>query len=584
MLDLNALLGQLTNSAAQRQQNVVSQLETMNADTAAMQDMMTVNTQEATQVAQTSADLAARTAAVEYARNKTMENAQAVLGLNPDDVNNQLATSMAEYNAAETQRKASKQQFDKLSQISLLDNPLGWLAAQLQLPQVAAQNNAAVDTRDAAAANIATRQQLLTAHRSAVTANTAAQVQQIKLDTAQNDLAAARIKIREAEIQNSSVIAGRKLQAYQLSDKLFDIESDLVNKQLTVGQYMMSLEERREARAERAAQSAERLAAKKAQAEDLAAFDVQLGRVSQFLGLQTPMTAELLKRMPDAKKKQAWIEAATTGQIGADLVGSLQFINANGNTASLRQNNPGVAAAAQNFAAGIDSYSGEVQRKARAEGKTPKPAELVAQANDAYTNDIIASASRPGTGNSLTSPRWDSVFNPYKAQHHVMLDEIKSGKLPLQNNALVKELQLLRDTDRNGTATNISSEQELTALKAVALQVKSGKLKIDEASQQVAEYYRLAAGKNRELYQYELFNLPPQTSYRGQIPGVGFLSNAVEVELMSPTSVKKSLLSVIRGTERELRSGILANQNMRYYDFGVSLSGPTGDVLRNSGK
>ena len=86
------------------------------------------------------------------------------------------------------------------------------------------------------------------------------------------------------------------------------------------------------------------------------------------------------------------------------------------------------------------------------------------------------------------------------------------------------------------------------------------------------------------MYQYELFNLQAQTSYRGQIPGVGFLSNAVEVELMSPTSVKKSLLSVIRGTERELRTGVLANQNMRYYDFGVSLSGPTGDVLRNSGK
>lgn len=584
MLDLNALLGQLTNSAAQRQQSVTSQLETMNADTAAMQEMMTVNTQEATQVAQTSADLAARTAAVEYARNKTMENAQAVLGLNPDDVNNQLATSMAEYNAAETQRKASKQQFDKLSQISLLDNPLGWLAAQLQLPQVAAQNNAAVDTRDAAAANIATRQQLLTAHRSAVTANTAAQVQQIKLDTAQNELAAARIKIREAEIQNSSTIAGRKLQAYQLSDKLFDIESDLVNKQLAVGQYMMSLEERREARAERAAQAAERLAAKKTQAENIAAFDVQLGRVSQFLGLTTPMTAELLERVRDPKKKQAWIEAATTGQIGADLVGTLQFINTNGNTAALRQNNPGVAAAAQNFAAGIDSYAAEVQRKARSEGKTLKPAEIVAQANDAYTTDIIASASRPGTGNSLTSPRWDSVFNPYKAQHHVMLDEIKSGKLPLQNNALVKELQLLRDTDRNGTATNISSEQELTALKAVALQVKSGKLKIDEASQQIAEYYRLAAAKNRELYQYELFNLQAQTSYRGQIPGTGFLQGPAEVELMSPTSVKKSLLRVIRGTEANTATNamrVLAAQGMA---FGSNLNGPAAEILLGKSK
>lgn len=584
MLDLNGLLGQLTGTAQQRQQNVVSQLETMNADTAAMQNMMAVNTQEAAAVAQTSADLATRAAAVEYTRAKTMENAQAVLGLNPDDVNNELSTSMAAYTAAEDARKTSRQQFDKLSQISLLDNPLGWLAAQLQLPQVAAENNAAVDTRDAAAENIATRQRLLTAHRSAVTANTAASIQQINLDKAQNELAAARIKIREAEIQNSSAIAGRKLQAYQLSDKLFDIESDLVGKKLQIGQYMMSMQERAEARAARAAEAADRLAAKKAKAEDLAAMDVQLGRVSQFLGLQTPMTVELLKRMPDAKRKQAWIDAATTGQIGPDLVGTLQFINANGNTASLRQNNPGVAAAAQNFAAGLDSYAAEVQRKARAEGRALKPAEIVAQANDNYTNDIIASASRPGTGNSLTSSRWESVFNPYKAQHHVMLDEIKSGKLPLQDNALVKELQLMRDADRNATATNLTAEQELNALKSVAVQVKSGKLKVDEASQQIAEYYRLAARKNSELYKYELFNLPTQTSYRGQIPDVGFFGKPVDVELMSPASVKKSLLSVIRGTEKEYRSGTLTNQYMQYYDFGVGLSGPTGDVLRNSGK
>ena len=584
MLDLNGLLSQLTGTAQQRQQNVVSQLETMNADTAAMQNMMAVNTQEATQVAQTSADLAARAAAVEYTRAKTLENAQAVLGLNPDDVNNQLATSMAEYNAAEDARKSTRQQFDKLSQISLLDNPLGWIAAQLQLPQVAAQNNAAVDQRDAAAQNIATRQSLLTAHRSAVTANTAATVQQINLAKADNELAAARIKVREAEIQNSSIIAGRKLQAFQLSDKLFDIESDLVNKQLSVGQYMMSMEERREARAERAAQAQERLAKKNAEAADVAALDVQLGRVSQFLGLQTPMTVETLKLMRDPKRKQAWIDAASTGQIGADIMGTVQFINANGNTASLRANNPGVAAAAQNFMVAVNSYAGKIKNKAKLEGKSLKPAELVAQANDDYTNDIVAAASLPGTGNSLTSPYWDSVFNPYKAQHHVMLDEIKAGKIPLQNNALVKELQLLRDSDKNGTATNLNSEQELAALKAVALQVKAGRLNIDEASNQVAQYYKLAASKNRELYQYELFNLPPQTGYRGQIPGTGFLQSPVDVELMSPNSVRKSLLSVIRGTERELRTGILANQNMQYYDFGVSLSGPTGDVLRNSGR
>lgn len=578
MLDLNSLLGQLTGTAQQRQEMYGQQVQQMNADTEAMQNLMTVNTQEALQVAQASADTAAKSAAVEYTRSKVLENAQATLGLNPDDVNNQLVQSMTAFNAAEDARKQARQQFDQLSQISLLDNPLGWLAAQLQLPQVAAKNNALVDQRDAAAENLATRQRLLTAHKSAVTANTADAVQQVRLEEANNQLAAARIKVREAEIANSSTIAGRKLQAFQMSDKIFDIESDLVNKQLQVGQYMMSMQERQEARAARAAEAADRLARKKAEEADIAAFDVQLSRVSQFLGMATPMTAELLKRMPDAKKRQAWVEAATTGQIGADLVSSVAFINTNGNAAALRTNNPGVAIALNGFSAGIDSYASQVQRAAAAKGDKLKPAEIVTQAQDAYTNDVISSASRPGTGNSLTSSRWDSVFNPYKAQHKVILDEVKAGKLPLADNVLVKSLQLVPSAAAD--SGNITSADEMTALKAVAEQVRQGKITIDAASQQVAQYYQVAANKNRQLYQYDLFNLPPQTSYQGQIPGSGFFPKPVNVELMSPTSVKKGLMSVIRGTSKEPRAFGLDNSMMRYYDFGVELSGPTGDILR----
>lgn len=546
MLDLNSLLGQLTGTAQQRQEMYGQQAQQMTADTEALQGLMTANTQEAMQVAQAAADTAAKTAAVEYTRAKTLEAAQATLGLNPDDVNNQLAQSMATFNSVDEQRKQARQQFDQLSQISLLDNPLGWIAAQLQLPQVAAKNNALVDQRDAAASNIATRQQLLAAHKSAVTANTADSVQQVRLEEVNNQLAAARIKVREAEIANSSTIAGRKLQAFQMSDKVFDIESDLVNKQLQVGQYMMSMQERQEARAARAAEATDRLSRKNAEEADLAAFDVSLGRVSQFLGMPVPMTAELLKRMPDAKKKQAWVEAATTGQIGSDLISSVAFINTNGNPAALRTNNPGVAAAVNGFGAGIESYAAEVQRKDVA--KTLKPAQVVAQASDAYTNEIIASASRPGTGNSLTSPRWDTVFNPYKAQHKVLLDEIKSGKLPLADNVLVKSLQLVPSI-KEGTG-NVTSADELTALKSVAEQVRQGKITIDAASQQVAQYYQVAATKNRQLYQYDLFNLPAQTSYLGQLPGSGLMAKPVDVELMSPVSVRKGLLSVIRGAQK----------------------------------
>lgn len=572
MIDLNAILGNLTGTAQLRQEAIAGQVQQMNADTAAMQNLMTVNQEEAAQVAQAGVDIAGKTAAVEYTRNKTLENAQNILGLNPDDLNNQLVQSMAAYNTAETDRQQTRKQFDQLSQISLLDNPLGWIAAQLQLPQVAAQNNALVDARDAAAENLATRQRLLTAQKSAVVANTAEAIKDIRTAEAENALAAARIKLREAEIENSSKIAGRKLQAFQLSDKMFDIESDLVGKQLQVGQYMMSLEERREARAERTARYQEEQKKKQITADKIAAYDVNLARVSKFIGTAIPMNAELVDRMPDGKKKQAWMEAAINGSIGEDLISSVAFINANGNPAALRTNNPGVAIAAQGFGAGIESYAADVERKARAEGKTLKPKDIVDGANDAYTNDVIASASRPGTGNSLTSKRWDSVFNPYKADHRVMLDEIAAGKLPLQNNALVANLKLAQ-------GDKITSDDELNALKALALQVKSGKLNIDTASQQVSEYYRVAAAKNMDLYQYTLFNMPVQTSYRGQIPGMGWFGAPVDVDLMNPISVRKGLLQIMRGGTKE--QTIVPGTMRGAYEFGVELSGPVGDVVRN---
>ena len=298
MLDLNAILGQLTNTAQQRQQNVTTQLNTMNAETALMQNMMDVNAQEAAQVAQIASEQAKQAAAIQYTQNKVLENAQTVIGLNPDDINNELNASMAAYNQAETERKAVRQQVDKLSQISLLDNPLGWIAAQLQLPQVAAQNNALVDQRDAAAENITTRQRLLTAHRSAVTANTADSIKELKIAEADNQLKAAQIKLREAQIDNISKISGRNLQAYQLSDKLFDIESDLFNKKLQITQTLQQSEMLAEQRAANREIQLQRLEKMKKEAAFEQEFNSRLAQISGLMGRSKPMTLQELELLP----------------------------------------------------------------------------------------------------------------------------------------------------------------------------------------------------------------------------------------------------------------------------------------------
>jgi hypothetical protein len=559
-LDLNALLGQLTQSANQRAAGYEQQAQIMNAETEAMAKTMQVNQQEAAQVAAQAGAIAQKEAAVLATQQQVGEKAQVILGLNPDNMENQLISSMGEYDFAEGERKRVRQQYEALNRVSILDNPLAYLAAQLQLPQVAARNNELVAMRDSAAQNIQTRQALLAQHKSAVVANTSEQVKQINLEKAANAQRAAEIQLREAAMENSSKLAGRRLQAFQLSDKVFDIESDLINKQLQIGQYMMSLEERREARAERAAAAAERAAKKQGEADELAALNVQFQRVSQFLGLTTPMTAEIWKKMPDPKKRQAWLEAATTGSIGPDLVSSLAFVQQQGNPEAIRRANPGVAQAANGMSAALESYAGQVQRSAMATGQKLKPAEIVDQAQSVYVNEIVASASRPGGGNSLTSARWDSVFNPYKAQHKMLVDEIASNeKHPLATNQYVNMIVTAINTADNKGAPNLTAEQEQRALKAMADAVAKRQVSPETAANDISRYYRYSMAKNRDLYQYDLFNISPQTRYFGQIGTPGMFGKVSDVDLSDPLQVKKALMEqAVAGSSKKFTTGIPA--------------------------
>jgi hypothetical protein len=557
-LDLNALLGQLTQSAQQRQSNYLQQAQNMNKETEQMANLMTVNLNESRQVADQAAQTAAQEADVIYRQQQALVKASVTLGLDPDSMENELVSSMGEYDFAEAERKRVRQQFNTLSQISILDNPLAYIAAQLQLPQVAARNNELVQMRDAAANNIQTRQQLLTQHKSAVVVNTADQVKQINLDKAANARKLADIQLREAEMENSSKLAGRRLQAFQLTDKIFDIESDLISKKLQIGQYMMSLEERREARAERAAAAAERARVKAGEEEEMAALNVQFQRVSQLLGLTTPMTVEIWKKLPDKRKAQAWLEAATTGSIGADLVSSIGFIQQQGNPAALRAANPGVATAVTGMGNALESYASTVQRTAQAKGQNLKPTEIISQAETTYVNDVIASASRPGTGNSLTSARWDQVFNPYKAQHKMLVDEVAGNERhPLQGNEFVNMIVSTLNTSTDKQAPNLSAAEEQRALKAMADLVKKRQLAPDAAAQQIADYYRYSMAKNRDLYQYDLFNLPPQTRHFGQIDGGGLMGKPIDVDLSDPAQVKKALVEHARASEMRFGPGTM---------------------------
>ena len=67
--------------------------------------------------------------------------------------------------------------------------------------------------------------------------------------------------------------------------------------------------------------------------------------------------------------------------------------------------------------------------------------------------------------------------------------------------------------------------------------VKTGKIPVSKAAEDIASYYRYSMTKNLNLYQYSLFNIEPQARYFATVPYVG------AVDLADPMQVKKMIVS-----------------------------------------
>jgi len=562
---LQQMLAGFTATADERVRAAQAQQKLYEQSTNAVSNLLTQNVTAAREVAAAAGAIATKKAEIDFTRNSALERTGAILGMNANEQNYIIPQRMAEYEALETQRKATRAEYDKLASISFMDSPIGYIMAQLQLPTAAARNNAIVDARDAALNDIEVRQRLMTAQRSAITTNTSERLKEVNLAEAVQAQRAAEINLRQAEAEVESKVAGMRMQAWQLGDKAFDIKGDLFNKQLQVQQWRMSFEslqaqreanrlaseERRAAAAERAAILKDRADEKAAQQAELTVLNVGFANVSRLLGLQIPMNTEIWKKMPDGKMKQAWLAAAQDGVLGKDLITSLAFFNSNGAAANIVSTNPGVAQFARFSQTALESVALTLSRDPKL--KDVKPAELAQQANQSYMAEIEASASNIASKETLSSPRYDALFNPYKAQHLVMLDQ-----LPNSENAMVKALRTARVGKETAVTPtgNLPAEIEQMAIQSIIAQISRGTLGLDDAATQLSTYYMTAAKRNYDAYQYTLFGLPAQSKYMFTIAPNGMFQDPVKLDLMDFNSTKAALARLSRQIIIQNRTGV----------------------------
>lgn len=540
-MDINALLSSITGQADQRTKSYADMAGVMSAETAKLTEMSTLNLQAADAVAAETARIAGAEAGVQALRDQAAVKASQIAGFNPQAAEDEYSRSIAEYNAAETERKKVRSEYDAAASQGFLDNPMGYILAQLQLPTLAARNNSLVDAKTAAADNIAVRKQMILDYKSGAAVDLVAQTKQINLDKAANAYSAAKVQLDAAQADQLSKMGQRKLQEFQLLDKGYDIQSDKFNKLMSVEQWKTQQALLAE---QRAAVAEQRKVAAKDKAEKDAwelQMNTRLAAVSAARGMQVPMTIDGIKMLPKQQQDQ-WLNSAYNGTFGNNVLEAVAFLNPA--MQSIQSSNPELARATQGISAGVQSYADSLKNDVIA-GKI-KSKDVPEEAAAKYTIDVQNAANLSGGGNSMLSARWEQVYNPLKVDHKSMLRRVDSGELAaLKDNPLVAALKTVASVDPLGTRISVADEQ--AAIKSIVKQVQARTMDPRSAATAISDYYKVGSAYQRESTAYSLMGIAAPQRYLGVMMDSSFFGKPVEIDFLNPVSVEKGIGQLVRG-------------------------------------
>lgn len=578
--NISGILSALTTNSEQQVQNLQQAEQQQVYDTQQLQNLLTGNIEAARQVVEEKTNLAMTRAVMDSKNAQLHERAQAIVGLNPDDLQNDFVKSVARYNAAEEARLESQAQLSKASSVGILDNPLAWLFNQLEIPTIEAKVAGATAERDGAIKDIQARTAMLTQHKNSVIANVADTARQYNIDLAKVSAQEAFVKLREEEAKNLSAISSRKLNEVNLRDKTFNVKDEYYNKVLTLEDLMQRRKERDLSYQSMVEERAARLESKKDGEEAKAQANLNLQRYAQFTG-GPAYTIDMIKMLPKAQADRL-LSIAVTGSLGADMKDVMLGLQSDPTALStIQANNPLVAQTVSKLSDSVSSYINTLS-KPGPDGKTPSNKQILDMAFSTYQDELERSMRLPGYSKPLNSPAWDKQFNPYRADHKLMLHIIGEGNAKfLENNLVTKTAQSLQATVPS-TLESFSGEDETTILKTIAERVKAKELPAKAAAAQIVQYYNAASQIGADQMQYGIFKLPMQNRYMVAFKEKDVHDRAIQADLLNQASVENMLtnLANVEAIAR-LRRPELLNFGMDAARGASSLiRGPVADALR----
>lgn len=548
MMSSADLIGFLRTSAEQQNNAIVAAA----GESAKLQSRSEQAAANAVDIEQQAVGDAANNAAakvqIQYQQNKVLENLQSLFNMNPSQTDNEIAKNLNAAQTAASARVPIFEEYNKLAAINPLENPLGYILAQVQLPSVAARNNALAQAEDTALQNIDIRTRQLAAAKSTLTANTADSIKATQLEDARIASNSAQANLLKEESKNSASAATNRLQQAQIAN----LVGDNTRQTLTA---IIGLQDRETSNTLRDEQRQLLIDAKNEKAEDDAVANARLKVVSDALALELPMTVQRLKGLASKDKQDKWRKVATTAKFGDDMKSSVEFyLQESNETAISNQGDASVISTARKLEQAGSKYVSYVERAAVASGQKSTPTATREKAFDHYTGMVVDSTSSPTNSRDLSSPQWDSDYNPYKAPYIGFAGAIDTNPkfAQLKNNIVKQKFDMMVKGGSVQRQENLNADQQQQLLLSVFDDVRTRKLTTAQAAAGISEFYKAAATWNAQTNKYTLFGLPLQNNYLFTLEG-GFGVEGRKVDLMNPVDVDNMLA-------KRLRSYISAGQ------------------------
>jgi hypothetical protein len=562
-MDINQILAGLTANSQQQAAAATKAQAGYDAMTGQIVELQGTAESQARQLAGMAEQTGMDAAAVNYAVNRGREQNAAVAGMNPDDQNNLYVQSLAKITESRAARDAARGQYDKLNSVSFLDNPLGYIVAQLQLPQVAEQHNRALVSEATARGDMRTTIADINAKDTLIAANTADTLRKVEEQKAKAAGLQAQMQLSKLQMDNISTVGQRTIQSLQIGTVGFQASKDMLNTQMEGEKFKLQQESVRLQRQQAYEIRQERLKKQGAEAEALAEEQQRLQAAAAMLGYSAVPNLKLLGQ----RERTEFVKVASSLQLGSDVYDSLQTIQAIGNQQVMAQTNGGLGKMVQGTSDAIRQAAGAYTRTPEGRNAKLKPGDAERLGAQQWQTDTYGSSSSFGANFPINNPRWDTQFNPYKPSYMALVDAAKGGTIPaLKGNAAIEVISNLQIDPQLG---NLTGKQLETVVQTLAQRVANGTLGADKAAQDWVTLNREGATMNRQQLGYEVMGMPTQQRLIMNVPGLAAFSDPQKLDGMDLASTKLALTKMAAQSSSAKNFGQIVSPLL----FGVNPGG-----------